>query len=206
MLGSSLSTKVPYIHTYIGSHCRAHNFGRPPSHFPLEHAETTTMPNHGRSIYNDKNLFDDVHAGLIAYNDPSNTRKQSDIARSVGISQTSFQRFAEEYSNGNFPASYEAARAQGLGMAGGDVALRLFAEDNIDTDDTGKGTKSLLFRKFVDHFPNLEEGTQARANAIRSVRRIIKGLRKKREERDALVAEAPVDDDEEPEVDVGDFL
>ena len=165
------------------------------------------MPNHGRSIYNDENLFDDVRAGLVAYNDdPNDTRKQSDIARSVGISQTSFQRFAEEYSNGNFPASYEAARAQGLGMAGGDVALRLFAEDNIDTDDTGKGEKSLLFRKYKAHFSD-QTCPVARRNGMRSVRRIIKGLRKQREERTALAAEAAADlSDEEPEVYVGDFL
>jgi len=150
------------------------------------------MPRTGhstRSIYNDEILFNDVHAGLVAYNDdPSDTRNQADIARSVGISSTSFGKFAEEYSNGNFPASYEAARAQGLGMSGGDPQLRLFAEDNIDTDDTGHGKKSQLFRNFVDRFPLKD--TEARKAGVMSVRRIIKRLRRQREERAALAAEA----------------
>ena len=171
------------------------------------------MPKQGQntqSIYTDENHYNAVSAGVKAVNDPNDTRTQEVIARSVGISQSSLQRFAQEQKDGNFPASFQDAWKQGRGMGGGDSELRVFAMNNIDVEDIGGGLKSQLFRKFVDHFPDRKEGTVARSNGMMTVRRIIKRLRKQREERAALAAEASVDnessDEEGPERDEGDFL
>lgn len=151
------------------------------------------MPRTGqstRSVFTDENLFNDVHAGLVAYNDnPNDTRNLVDIARSVGISKSSFSNLAIMHRNGNFPTSYANAQAQGLGMgSGGDPQLRLFAMDNIDTDDTGHGKKSQLSRNFRARFPLKD--ADARRDGLGTVRRIIKRLRRQREERAALAAEA----------------
>jgi len=153
------------------------------------------------NVFKNENDYNDLKAACEAYNDdPNDKRTQSEIAKTLNMSRQMFGIHAKEHKNGNFPASYADAKAQGRGMGGsgstGTIAtsdLLVFAENNIDTEDIGRGLESVLFSTFDDQFPGIDSGT--RRDAMRTVRTIIKRLRKERAARAALAAEAPSDDD-----------
>ena len=164
------------------------------------------MPKHGQtkqSIYKDELHFNNVRNGVIALLDPNDKRTQAEIAQTCNVSQSQFSRHAKEYSEGKFPDSYADARAQGFGMSGGDIQLRLFAEENVDTDDTGRGRKSQLFRNFVDRFPR--KNAEARRDGMVTVRANIKRLRREREEMAALAEAANYDSSNDSSDDEGGF-
>ena len=156
------------------------------------------------NVFRNENDYNSLKLACEEYNGPNCTRKQSEIAKTLNMSQKQFSRYAIEHKNGNFPDSYADALAQGRGMGGpqngsvsGTIAtseLLVFAENNIDTEDIGRGLESVLFSTFDDQFPGIKCRT-IRGNAMRTVRLIIKRLRKERAARAALAAEAPVDDD-----------
>ena len=155
------------------------------------------------NVFRNENDYNNLKLACEAYNDdPNDKRTQSEIAKTLNMSQKQFSRYAIEHKNGNFPDSYADALAQGRGMGGsgsvgGTIAsseLLVFAENNIDTEDIGRGLESVLFSTFDDQFPGIKCRT-IRGNAMRTVRLIIKRLRKERAARAALAAEAPVDDD-----------
>lgn len=158
------------------------------------------------SIYNVEARYNTVLAGVNEYNSSNCTRTQVEIAKSVGISGADLSNFAKQQRNGTFPTSYQQAQSQGRGMGGGKAALRTFAMDNVDVDDTGRGDKSQLVRNYKARFPG--QTSQVRGHAMWTVRAIIARLHRQREERAALAAEAPVDDDssDDGSGDEGDFL
>ena len=154
------------------------------------------------NVFKNENDFNNLKAACEGYNDdPNDKRTQGEIAKTLNMSRRMFGIHAKEHKNGNFPASYADAKAQGRGMGGsgsvgGTIAtseLHVFAENNIDTEDIGRGLESVLFSTFADQFPGIDSDT--RRNAMMSVRTIIKRLRKERAARAALAAEAPSDDD-----------
>ena len=153
------------------------------------------------NVFKNENDFNNLKAACDAYNDdPNDKRTQSEIAKTLNMSRRMFGIHANEHKKGNFPASYADAKAQGRGMGGsgstGTIAtseLHVFAENNIDTEDIGRGLESVLFSTFDDQFPGIDSVT--RRDAMRTVRAIIKRLRKERAARAALAAEAPSDDD-----------
>ena len=154
------------------------------------------------NVFKNENDYNNLKAACEAYNDdPNDKRTQGEIAKTLNMSQSQFSKHAKEHKNGNFPDSYADARAQGRGMGGsGSVGgtissgeLLVFAENNIDTEDTGIGLDSELFSTFTDQFSGIDAVT--RRDAMKTVRLIIKRLRKERAARAALAAEAPSDDD-----------
>jgi len=159
------------------------------------------------NVFRNENDFNNLKSACEEYNGPNCTRTQGEIAKTLNMSAANFGRHAKEHKNNNFPASYADAQAQGRGMGrpggrgsvGGTISsgeLLIFAENNIDTDDTGRGMESVLFSTFVDQFPGIDAvHYDIRRNAMRSVRRHIQRLRRERDEMAALAAEAPIDDD-----------
>jgi len=156
------------------------------------------------NVFKNENDFDNLKAACEAYNDdPNDKRTQDEIAKTLNMSRVNFSRHAKEHKNGNFPDSYADAKAQGRGMGGpqngsvsGTIAtseLHVFAENNIDTEDIGRGLESVLFSTFDDQFSGIDSDT--RRKAMWTVRAIIKRLRRERAARAALAAEAPIDDD-----------
>jgi len=154
------------------------------------------------ALIRNENDYNKLKLACEAYNDdPNDKRTQNEIAPTLSLSRAQFGKYALEHKNGNFPDSYQQALDQGRGQGGsgsvgGKIAsskLRRFAMENQDVDDTGRGSESVLFSTFDDQFPGIDCVT--RRNAMRSVRRMIKGLHKRRAARAALAAEAPNDDD-----------
>jgi hypothetical protein len=153
----------------------------------------------GGCPFDNENDYNNLKSACEEFNGPNCTRKQSEIATSLSLSQQQFSNYAKEHRDGNFPTSYQEAMAQGRGMGGsgstGTIAsseLRRFAVKNQDVDDTGRGLESELFSTFTDQFPGIDSIT--RRNAMRTVRAIIKRLRRQRNARAALAAEAANDD------------